>query len=113
MSLIHREVLKEAPYNPHRTGRHVVHDERSFSYAYFAIPYGALKSVRWDRRIPVLDQGSIGSCTANAATGWLGTDNAKRRGLQEVAGLSLDEQYALGFYHDETVADSIGGVYPP
>jgi hypothetical protein len=28
----------------------------------------------WTRRIPVLDQGDLGSCTGNAATGVLGSE---------------------------------------
>lgn len=87
-------------------GRHVRHDVRSRDYPAPADP--TLTSVRWTRRSPIFDQGTVGSCCGNAAAGWLATDNASRRGQQ-----SLQEHDAVAIYSKATHVDRIGGVYPP
>jgi len=103
-------------------GRHVEHDPRSLAYAHGVLPKTAITSVDWPRRIPVLDQGQLGSCTGNAGTGLLGTGSAGRSGWTSVgitataaaashgtftAGVHpLDEQFA-------TVLDGVSGAYPP
>lgn len=89
-------------------GRHVHHDPRSLRYAHPVLPRSALASQHWTRRSPVLDQGSIGSCTGNAAAGWLATDSSTRRGRDDVT-----EDLALSLYHEATVLDSYDGTYPP
>ncbi|MGZ6854339.1 MAG: hypothetical protein ACXVGC_09820, partial [Mycobacteriaceae bacterium] len=87
-------------------GRHVEHDKRSKRYpAEAAAP---VKSVRWQRRSPVFDQGNVGSCTGNAAAGWVATDTATRRGRPDIT-----EQTALQIYSKATRLDRIRGVYPP
>lgn len=77
-----------------------------------------LVSVRHNRRIPVLTQGDIGSCTANAALGCLGTDpfydtipadNPFRPSLTDDV---LDESMAVTFYTKETSVDQFPGTYP-
>jgi hypothetical protein len=57
---------------------------------------------------PVLDQGQVGSCTANAALGLLMTKPFS-------TGRTWTEEDALVLYHEETVLDEseIPGVYPP
>jgi hypothetical protein len=89
------------------------------------LPKVAIKTVVWARRIPILDQGQLGSCTANALTGLLGTDSAGRTGATEVsvkadgkgvfaAGtLPLNEDFAVRAYRLNTLLDSIPGQYPP
>lgn len=76
-----------------------------------------LVSVRHTRRIPILTQGDIGSCTANAALGCLGTDpfydtipadNPFRPTDNDV----LDESLAVAFYTKETSVDRFPGTYP-
>lgn len=95
-------------------GRHIEHDARSLDYAIAAWPWSQIKSKHWERRIPVLDQGEIGSCTAESATGWAGTDNKLRRGITHDAnGAALDQKWALEFYQLETKTDNIPGYWAP
>jgi hypothetical protein len=55
-----------------RLGRHINHDPQSlrFRVGRTATP----KTVRHERRVPIFDQGNLGSCTINATLGVLGTD---------------------------------------
>src|SRR5690242_16937314 len=108
-------------------GRHVEHDPRSLAFAHPVLPRTAIKSVSWTRRIPILDQGSLGSCTGNAATGALGTDSAGRTATTSVtisatgaaashglfaAGVhTLDEDFAVALYSLATILDSFSGTY--
>jgi hypothetical protein len=114
---------------PLRLGRHVEHDPRSLAYAHGVLPKSAVKSVEWTRRIPILDQGNLGSCTGNAGTGVLGTDSAGRTASTSVtitpAGAAashgvfvagtydLDEAFAVCLYKLATILDGISGTYPP
>lgn len=104
-------------------GRHVRHDPRSRRYP-FDITGLTLRSVRHTRRIPVLNQGQLGSCTGNAGIGALGTDPfwstlanvpGGRGEGSYVAGLrySFDENGAVQLYSDATKADDYPGQYPP
>lgn len=91
-----------------RLGRHREHDARSRS---FAVPEpAALPTVtyRWARRSPILDQGSVGSCTGNAMAGAIGTDTEGRYGAYNV-----DEALALELYSLATELDRVPGIYPP
>lgn len=113
---------------PNVTGRHVEHDPRSLQFAATVLPKAAIRSVAWARRIPVLDQGQIGSCTGNAATGALGTDSAGRTAPTAVAILPaaaarsrgrfrpgvhvLDEVFAVSLYSLATMLDGVPGSYP-
>lgn len=110
-------------------GRHVEHDPRSLAYAAGVLPKAAIQPVDWTRRIPVLDQGQLGSCTGNAGVGLLGTDSAARRGLTSVTITAaaakasrgrftagehvLDEAFAVALYSLASVLDSVPGQYPP
>jgi hypothetical protein len=99
-------VYEYEPTDP-RLKRHVVHDPRSRAYA---LPEKAKPTtlIAWPRVGPVLDQGDVGSCTANAALGLLMTQPFS-------TGKTYTEQDALAIYHDETVLDDseIPGQYPP
>jgi hypothetical protein len=88
-------------------GRLLDHDERSRAYPAATVP-GPLRSVLWPRRAPIFDQGELGSCTGNAAAGWLGTDSDARRGRADV-----DEALAVEIYSRATHLDRIRGIYPP
>jgi len=115
--------------NPHSLGRHVEHDPRSLAFAHGVLPKSAIGSVDWTRRIAILDQGQLGSCTGNAGTGALGTDSAGRtaatavtisptgaaasHGLFTAGTHVLDEQFAVGLYSLATALDGIAGQYPP
>lgn len=114
---------------PFRLGRHVEHDPRSLRFAHGVLPKSAIKSVEWTRRIPILDQGQLGSCTGNAGTGVLGTDSAGRTASTKVtitpAGAAashgvfvagtyiLDEAFAVSLYKLATILDGVSGTYPP
>lgn len=89
-------------------GRHVNHDPRSLRFAHPVLPRAALAAQHWTRRCPVLDQGSIGSCTGQAAAGWIGTDNAARQGRADVT-----EDLAVQLYEAATRLDPYDGAYPP
>lgn len=89
-------------------GRHQVHDERSRA---FALEPRALPTspVLHTRRLPIFDQGELGSCTANAALGLLCTGPTD-------LGKVWTEQDAVDFYSAETRVDDgmgIPGHYPP
>ncbi|MEE4546454.1 C1 family peptidase [Streptomyces sp. V4-01] len=122
--------LIEQHHRPgHALGRHVEHDPRSLAYAHGVLPKSQIKSVSWTRRIPILDQGQLGSCTGNAATGALGTDSAGRtaatsvtisvagaaasHGLFKAGVHALDETFAVALYSLATILDGVSGQYPP
>lgn len=92
----------------HPLGRHVHHDERSRAFAHKATPGRVLKSVRHQRHIPILDQGNVGSCTGNSATGNLGTSGIFD-GLPPKHP-ALDESLALGIYSDAEKIDGGKGL---
>jgi hypothetical protein len=110
-------------------GRHVEHDPRSLQFAHGVLPKTAIKSVEWTRRIPILDQGQLGSCTGNAGTGVLGTDSVGRtasttvtisaagaaasHGLFTAGTHTLDEAFAVALYSLATILDGVSGAYPP
>jgi hypothetical protein len=96
----------------HALGRLVHHDPRSLNFLVAETDTPISKS--WPHRIPILDQGSVGSCTGNASVNVLGTGPfygalyAKRK-----AGLTLDEAEALKVYSKATTLDPFDGSYPP
>jgi hypothetical protein len=118
-------LISEQHDQPVRLGRHVEHDPKSLAFAIGVLPKTAITSVSWTRRIPILDQGSLGSCTANALTGLLGTDSLGRTGATSVtvkadtkgiftAGTyALNEAFATLAYQLNTRLDSISGTYLP
>ncbi|EFC80881.1 hypothetical protein [Parafrankia sp. EUN1f] len=107
--------IPETPDLPYRLGRHIRHDRRSLRFAVAGVPTSALESKRWTRRVPVFDQGSLGSCTGQAAAGWVGTDNAVRDGasVSPVNGRRVDELFAVALYGVATQVDDYPGTYPP
>lgn len=84
-----------------RLGRNVSHDPRSFLYK---APTGDIKTVRYERNVPIFDQGNVGSCTGNAAAGCVSTAPFINK---------LDENSALKIYSAGTRLDRMKGVYPP
>lgn len=88
-------------------GRRVRHDPRSLLYQ--VVPDGTVATVLWERTIPVLDQGDVGSCTGNATVGLLGTvPNV----ASVPAGVTLNEAEALKIYSAAETIDG-DGPYPP
>lgn len=98
-----RVALPEQRIEGRRLGRHVVHDARSRNYE--AETAAAIKSVQHSSVSLPLDQGRIGSCTANALCGALDSapDNA--------AGRRFHERDAVKLYELETQLE--GQPYPP
>ncbi len=111
---VYREFLPWTPFaadDVRPLGRHVEHDPESKRYAHVASGR-TLVAVDHPRHIGILDQGQVGSCTGNAATGALGTEPVELE--QAVAQIlaNLNEHYALGVYSDAEVIDG-DGPYPP
>lgn len=103
-----------------RFGRNLWLDSRSLAYA---VENDAQRMGRklinqhWERVIPILDQGQLGSCTGNAGTGALGTQPFFNRLTALPADLSTDaawcENFAVKLYSDATKIDPYPGAYPP
>lgn len=103
-----RAHIEEHVVPGNRLGRHVEHDSRSLAYRHQhsgAAPVTVLHA----RRIGILDQGDVGSCTGNAQTGALGTDPLF---ATVPAGTKLDEAEALRLYSAAETIDG-DGPYPP
>lgn len=92
-----------------RLGRHIRVDSRDARYPYLRRIGVPLAAVKHDRRVPIFDQGNVGSCTGNAETGVLGTDPFFS---SLPSGISLTEAEALRLY---SAAESLDGdgPYPP
>lgn len=105
--------LKELSGNPHRMGRHQVHDvldalpERDA--ANLVDVFAPIRSVHHEEFEPVFNQGDLGSCTANAALGTLVTAPFGKTGV------AYTENDAVALYELETTLDNtqIPGSYPP
>jgi hypothetical protein len=102
-SEIVRAALPEQVVAGRRLGRHVVHDPRSRNFP--ADAAHAIVSVQHTAVGMPLDQGNIGSCTANALCGALNSapDNS--------AGRQFAETDAVSLYELETKLE--GQPYPP
>ncbi|KIF67635.1 hypothetical protein HY68_01705 [Streptomyces sp. AcH 505] len=102
-----------------RLGRHVQHDPRSRAYAVSEdlLP-SRYTSATHSVRIPVLDQGDRGSCTGNAAEGYVGSDPLYAAIPAKVpprptGDATADEAQAVALYAAATKLDDIHGTYPP
>lgn len=97
---------------PGRCGRHVRWDSRNEQYLHHRKRLWSSQQDRlWDRKIPILNQGQVGSCTGNEQTGVLGT--APFFGTLEAAiQSSLNEQFAQQIYSQAETIDG-DGPYPP
>ncbi len=95
--------IPERPIEGKRLGRHIEHDPRSLQVAAERAP--AVTSVTHDATGLPLNQGQIGSCTANALCGAL--DSAP----DYTGGPPLTEQNAIQLYERETQLE--GQPYPP
>lgn len=104
---IHNRLI---PSTDQRLGRNVHHDSRSRAFAFRPERLTTYVSVLHQRYIPILDQGDIGSCTGNAATGHIGSGDfyAPVQGL-----FTGTETTAVGLYEAATALDSYTGTYPP
>jgi hypothetical protein len=95
--------LSEAQVQGKRLGRHVEHDPRSFQFQAGRAPQ--IVSVTHQSTGLPLNQGNLGSCTANALCGAL--DSAP----DSTAGKTLTEADAIRVYELETKME--GQPYPP
>jgi hypothetical protein len=95
-------------------GRNVVHDSRNLAYRHQrSAP--VLVTRLHTRRVPILDQGNVGSCTGNAQVGVMGTEPAYANTLPFGGyrdGTVLDEAMALKVYSTAEAIDG-DGPYPP
>lgn len=65
------------------------------------------ETLRWERRVPIWDQGGIGSCTGHAMAGLIGTDGLGRTGRDDVT-----DALALELYERATALDPFPGSWP-
>ena len=124
MAVTYRRIESTDP----RLARHIRHDDRSRAYA-FDTSGLSIVSAKHTRRISVLDQGQLGSCTGNAGIGCLGTDPYYDVTPHALATwprdpdptvpptyrpYSFDEPGAVSLYSDATRLDDYpGGYYAP
>lgn len=109
--------IPENPENPYRTGRHVKHDPQSRN---FRVAMAAdIQPQDWVRKVPIFDQGNLGSCTGNAAAGSIATNWNAGQGLTTVQTVLngpkaiIDEAVAVDIYSKATALDDYKGTYPP
>lgn len=88
-------------------GRRIEHDPQSKQYP--ARRATRPRTVVWDHKAPVLDQGDLGSCTGNALAQCLNTTKFVRSRPQR---RYLDESYARLLYAKATALDDIPGQWP-
>jgi len=97
------EEIPEKIVGGQRLGRHVKHDERSWNYA---TPRAEkVVSVKHEATGLPLNQGELGSCTAEALCGALDSNP------NFAGGTPLDQANAIAVYKDETALE--GDPYPP
>ena len=117
-------IYDEAAHEGARLGRHLELDARSLAYTVEQEIVGAsiqIGPTEHPPAIPVLDQGSIGSCTGHAgayhlsalvgATG-LGAITLAGKGLSSADG-PVDGQFAVELYHEASQEDDLPWEYPP
>lgn len=90
-------------------GRHYKWDSRNDAYLFTVSGPVRRTPTLFRRRIPILNQGQVGSCTGNEQTGVLGTDPFF---ITIPANLTLDESFALMVYSGAENIDG-DGPYPP
>lgn len=98
------QTIRKIESHDPRLARHVRHDPRSRNYPVQPKKLGQLTSVRHHRSVGIYDQGSVGSCTANAACGAVSTAPFGHH--------IRSQSYIRGYYHQETLTQG-GDVYPP
>jgi hypothetical protein len=108
---IYRERI---PATDRRLNRHVLHDSRSKLYRFDTTGL-RVTSVTHHRDLPILDQGQVGSCTADCGLGILGTDPyyvANSSAAFARAFGSWDQAGAYRLYSAEEELDG-DGPWPP
>lgn len=106
--MIHYQMI---PSTDPRLNRHIRHDDRSKLYPFDTTGLTVV-SAKHTRRVPVFDQGQLGSCTGNGGLGCAGTDPF----FATITGephYPWNETGAVSLYSDATRLDSYPGQYPP
>src|SRR3954454_15709256 len=83
-----------------RLGRHLWLDARSLPHMIensIGDMTKPVKSIQWERKLIILDQGKLGSCTGNAGTGALGTQPFYDKVGKKLLPAPDDEIEAEGF----------------
>lgn len=99
-----------------RLGRIVNHDSRSRRFPYRSSQTIPLLDVEHPRRVPIFDQGDVGSCTGMAALGALGCDPFYAGLAANTPGtfrISYDTEFATSLYSEATKVDGFPGNWPP
>lgn len=108
---IYRRRIEEQLVAGKPLGRHVEHDPRSRDFVYGpSRSLTPLVTKMHPRRIGVLDQGLLGSCTGNAAVGAIGT--APLYGRLPEGHPALNQTLAVRVYSDATRIDGVWGEMP-
>lgn len=94
--------------NIFKLGRNIEHDTRSLTFGFDTTGL-EIKDVEHIRLIPILNQGNVGSCTAQAGIGAVNTQPFIQTPSPYY---SPDETGALKLYSDNELAD-YGIAYPP
>lgn len=94
------------PTTDPRLGRCIDHDVRSLRYL---APEAGPTAVSWERHIPILDQGQLGSCTGNATVGALGT-GPLWDALPVTDDALLTEDLAVSIYSAAEILDGGAGL---
>lgn len=116
---VHRETIPESYDLPYPLGRHIHHDIRSIDYPFATPAQVAITTIvktSWPVRIEILDQLQVGSCTGEAGTYALGTDDVDGPGLHAITAedgtvIVLNQEYAYRVYHNNTVIDGFPGTW--
>lgn len=111
--------LPEIIVEDRRLGRNINHDPRSLLYK--VEETAEPRSVRWERRIPIINQGlpkpGVGSCTCSSSVGVLGTEPFFDTLDKELQDLLQDatraQELAKQLYSETTATDPFPGTYPP
>lgn len=102
--------LHELALTGMRLGRHIDHDLRSAAFKVESVWEVSHPSrpVTWIRRVPVFDQGDLGSCTGTGINWYSSFDEPGRHGLLAIA----DNAYVRGGHELEILSfdPSAGGM---
>jgi hypothetical protein len=104
--------LHETPGRERRLGRHVHFDSRSKAHrVVLEAASASLVSKTWERKLGALNQGDLGSCTAQGCIGVLATMPNLHDGVGD--GAKFDQDLARKIYKVATLIDDERGSWPP
>lgn len=106
--LIERVVLPRHP----RLGRNVNHDSESRRFRVAPRHLGQIRPVRHEAHVPILDQGSLGSCTGNAGVAALYRHPYVAGVVKPFGTFTPNEPGAVNLYTEATKIDPFAGEMP-